>query len=262
MTLINFLNSRLGILLMALLIGSTTLSYANSETSYFQLKVYHFQTSKQEATIDQFLQEAYIPAMHKLGFKQVGVFKPLDNAKKDDKLIYVLYTSNNLENFASLDADLLKDDQYLEKGRPYLEAKHDAPPFLRIESILMKAFRSKPNMSIPKLNSDKAKRVYELRSYEGPTEKLSANKIDMFNNGEIDIFENLNFNAVFYGQVIAGSTMPNLMYLTCFEDMADREAHWKAFGTPYKAMSELPQYQNNVSKNVTILCMPTSYSDF
>lgn len=75
-------------------------------------------------------------------------------------------------------------------------------------------------------------------------------------------FKKLNFNAVFYGQVIAGSTMPNLMYLTSFENMADRDEHWKAFGPLYKPMSEMPKYQNNVSKNVTILCSPTDYSDY
>jgi len=83
----------------------------------------------------------------------------------------------------------------------------------------------------------------------------------MFNNGEIDIFKKLNFNAVFYGQVIAGSTMPNLIYLTTFENMTERDAHWKAFGPLYKPMADLPQYQNNVSKNVTTLCRPTDYSD-
>ncbi|VTP95663.1 Uncharacterised protein [Sphingobacterium daejeonense] len=29
---------------------------------------------------------------------------------------------------------------------------------------------------------------------------LSLNKISMFNDGEIDIFKKLNFNAVFYGR--------------------------------------------------------------
>lgn len=260
--LINHLTARIGILLLMQLIGGSPFVQAGQKPSYFQLKVYHFQTPNQEKAIDQFLAQAYIPAMHRLGFKQIGVFKPLDNKKESDKLIYVLSTANELKKFANLDVEILKDAQYIEKGKPYLDAPHNEPPFSRIESILMKAFQGMPDLSIPKLSSDKSLRVYELRSYEGPTEKLSANKISMFNNGEIDIFSNLNFNAVFYGQVIAGSTMPNLMYLTCFENMADREAHWKAFGPPYKAMDELPQYQNNVSKNVTILCAPTSYSDF
>jgi hypothetical protein len=55
--------------------------------------------------------------------------------------------------------------------------------------------------------------------------------------------------------------MPNLIYLTTFENMKDRDEHWKAFGPLYKPMAEMPKYQNNVSKNVTILCAPTDYSD-
>jgi len=52
----------------------------------------------------------------------------------------------------------------------------------------------------------------------------------MFNaGGEITIFNKLNFNSVFYGDVIAGCRMPNLMNMTSFENMADREAHWKEF---------------------------------
>lgn len=212
--------------------------------------------------IDQYLEEAFIPAMHRLGFSQVGVFKPTENQSKDDKLIYVLFTADKLDQFARLDVELANDSQHTEKGKAYLLAAHDNPPFSRLETILLRAFEGMKQLSTPKLKSDKKNRIYELRSYEASTENYSANKIDMFNNGEIDIFTNLNFNAVFYGQVIAGSTMPNLMYLTCFEDIADREAHWKAFGAPYKPMSELPQYQNNVSKNVTTLCTPASYSDF
>ena len=36
----------------------------------------------------------------------------------------------------------------------------------------------------------------------------------MFNEGgEIRLFARLNFNAVFYGDVLAGDRMPNLMYM-------------------------------------------------
>jgi len=255
------MNYRLWVLVLVFLIGNQSFSFAKAKTTYFQLKVYHFQNSQQEGVIDQYLEKAYLPAMHKLGFNHVAVFKPIENKDKSDKLIYVFTSSNNLDKFANLDVDLLKDKEYLEVGKEYLDAAYNNVPFSRVETILMKAFESMPNISLPKLNSDKSQRVYELRSYEGPTEKLSANKISMFNNGEIDIFKKLNFNAVFYGQVIAGSTMPNLIYLTTFENMADRDEHWKAFGPLYKPMSDMPKYQNNVSKNVTILCTPASYSD-
>jgi hypothetical protein len=35
--------------------------------------------------------------------------------------------------------------------------------------------------------------------------------------GEVPLFVRLGFNAVFYGEVIVGSHMPNLMYMTTFE---------------------------------------------
>ncbi len=67
----------------------------------------------------------------------------------------------------------------------------------------------------PVLKSSSVEKVYELRSYESATEKLYLNKVDMFNaGGEITLFEQLGFNAVFYGMVLAGSKMPNLMYMT------------------------------------------------
>ncbi|WP_197734155.1 hypothetical protein [Sphingobacterium daejeonense] len=44
--------------------------------------------------------------------------------------------------------------------------------------------------------------------------------------------------------------------------MKDRDEHWKAFGPLYKPMAEMPKYQNNVSKNVTILCTPQTIQIF
>ena len=87
----------------------------------------------------------------------------------------------------------------------------------------------------------------------------------MFNaGGEISIFKKLNFNAVFYGGVVAGSRMPNLMYLTCFENMPERDAHWKSFtdDADVKKLFAADEYKNNVSKADIILMRATAYSDY
>lgn len=57
--------------------------------------------------------------------------------------------------------------------------------------------------------------------------------------------------------------MPNLMYMTSFDDMAARDAHWKTFGAdPYwKELSARPEYQNNVSHIDIVFMHPTGYSD-
>src|SRR5262249_25673115 len=142
------------------------------------------------------------------------------------------------------------DADYLSAGAPYLDAAFNAPLYSRMETILLRAFPLAPQMQLPALKSDKKERVYELRSYESATEGKFENKVRMFNQGdEIGLFKKLNFNAVFYSEVIAGSKMPNLMYMTSFENKADRDEHWKTFvADPYwKNLSSMPEYQNNVS---------------
>lgn len=236
---------------------------ANSKSKqyYYQLKVYHLKTKSQEDRVDRFLKDAYLPALHRAGIKEVGVFKPVAE-NTEGKLIYVFVSTPDFKLFANLEARLQKDKAYLQAGEEYLNAPYNDPPYTRIESTLMKAFQGMPAPAVPNLTSPRSERIYELRSYESATENLSLNKIDMFNSGEIEIFDRLNFNPIFYGEVISGSTMPNLVYMTTFNNKKERDEHWVAFGPEYKPMTLLPKYQNNVSKNVTLLLYPTEYSDF
>jgi len=107
-------------------------------------------------------------------------------------------------------------------------------------------------------------RVYELRSYEGYTENIFKNKVKMFNDGdEIGLFKRLEFNAVFYAEVISGSRTPNLMYMTTFANLTSRDEHWKAFvnDDQWKTLKAMPEYQHNVSKINIYLLHPTAYSD-
>lgn len=89
--------------------------------------------------------------------------------------------------------------------------------------------------------------------------------LKMFNQGdEISIFDRLGFNAVFYAEVLSGSRMPNLMYMTAFNNKADRDEHWEAFNNDpaWKKLRAMEEYQHNVSKADIILLNPTDYSDF
>ena len=86
----------------------------------------------------------------------------------------------------------------------------------------------------------------------------------MFNEGgEIALFKRLNFNSVFYAEVIAGSRMPNLMYLTCYNNRADRDEHWKVFGADpeWNKLKNVPEYLYTVAKNDTQLLNPAEYSE-
>ncbi|WP_217452261.1 NIPSNAP family protein [Mucilaginibacter humi] len=118
---------------------------------------------------------------------------------------------------------------------------------------------------MPNLTAKKADRIYELRSYESATEKYNASKVKMFNVGdEIGIFKGYNFNAIFYAEVIAGSHMPNLMYMTTFNGLQDNKDKWKLFFADerFKALGKMAEYQKNVSKAESLFLYPADYSDY
>jgi hypothetical protein len=231
----------------------------------YQLTLYHYTTAAQEAVLDTYCKDALLPALHRLGYKNIGVFKALANDTSIVKSLYVYLPLKKLDDQLLLNEKLNKDTAYLSAGTAYLNADFSTPPYSRMEVMVLKAFPLAPQMQLPNLTGPKSERVYELRSYESSTEKIFRNKVKMFNEGgEIGLFKRLNFNAVFYSEVIAGSHMPNLMYMTTFENKADRDAHWKTFGSDpfWKTLSAMPEYQHNVSLNDSKFLRPTEYSDF
>ncbi|HSC39977.1 MAG TPA: NIPSNAP family protein, partial [Chitinophagaceae bacterium] len=171
----------------------------------------------------------------------------------------------SLEQWHQLAVLPQKETAPADAGAGYTNAVYTAPPYTRMESILVEAFPLAPAMTLPALQGPHEAHIYELRSYESATEKYNASKVKMFNaGGEIALFKRLGFNGIFYGEVISGSHMPNLMYLTSFDNRQARDEHWKAFGDDpeWKQLKAQPEYQNNVSKAEVILCHATAYSDF
>ncbi len=228
--------------------------------SYFELKVYHISTSSQEATIDSFLRYQYLPFLHAAKINHVGVFKPISNDTASDKKIYVFIPFKSLKEWESLSAESFMGSQ----SEGYAEAPYTKPAYNRIETILLKAFPMMPELASSKLTAPKSERVYELRSYESPSEKYFKSKVKMFNEGgEIGLFARLGFNGVFYSEVVFGSKMPNLMYMTSFENMKTRDEHWKTFSTDpeWKVLSAKPEYQNNVAHIDIVFLRSAEFSD-
>lgn len=232
---------------------------------FYQLTVYHYSTARQETMLDNYLKNALLPSLHRNGINQAGVFKAITNDTAALKLMYVLVPIKSLDMLTKLQEKLAADDEYQAAGTEYINTGYKDPAYDRMETILLKAFPLAPKMQAPQLKAEKKDRVYELRSYEGASEKIFKNKVHMFNEGdEIAIFKRLNFNPVFYSEVVSGSKMPNLMYMTSFESMDDRNAHWKAFGSDsaWVRLKSMPLYQNNVSHIDITFLHGVEYSDF
>jgi hypothetical protein len=213
---------------------------------------------------DNFLKTAYLPALHRYGIKNIGVFKPISNDTASDKLIYVLIPFTSLDQWMKINERLNSDATFKSAGESFLHADAKSPAFVRMESILLQPFSGQTFLNIPKPKD--AGRIFELRSYESPTWHLADKKRAMFNKDEINIFRRLGFNPVFYAEVISGSHMPNLMYMPIFKSVEDRNAQWKVFGNDpkWKEISTDPFNENNVSVNHidSILMHATDYSDY
>jgi hypothetical protein len=231
---------------------------------YYITQVYHCSTTSQLAAIDVYLKNSYLPHLHQSGITNVGVFEPITNDTAKDKTIMVWIPISSLQQLDKLDQfkeaiDPLKPNELLS-----LTTTNSSLPYNRLETIISKSFKFQGQF-VKKTSFQKSpENIYEFRSYESPDEATFLKKVHMFNEGkEIDLFKTLNFNALYYSKVIAGSTMPNLIYITRFSSLADREAHWKSFveSAAWKQMSTLPEYLNTVSKSIIILMRAKDYSD-
>lgn len=228
----------------------------------YQIRIYKLRTNEQMQQLDQFLKDAYLPALHRAGIKKAGVLKPLSNDTAVVKSVFVIIPFSSMKSFTDLDRKLRRDESYMTAGKSFREAPSDHAPYDRMESILLEAFNGQKHWILPE---KKQGNIFELRSYESPTEKLHDKKVAMFENGEIELFRKLQFNTVFYAKVISGSRMPNFMYMPSFSSVDDRNAHWKTFGADaeWKAMSSDPVNENKVSVSHidSILMQATDYSD-
>ena len=254
-----------GVLSLTVFLLVFVISSTLSARDYYQIKVYKVKDQAQQTAVDNYLKDAFLPALHKNGIKKVGVFKPIESDTASyGKKIFVFIPLKSLDQIEKIEESLAKDKDYQSKGAAYINAPFDNPPYVRLESILLRAFTSQPDFFSPKFSTPKSEQIFELRSYQSATEKIYNKKVEMFNEGgETKIFEKIGANAIFYGEVLSGSEMPNLMYMTSYENIKSNKDHWKAFGDSpeWKKLSGMEEYKNTVSKINKFMLYPADYSD-
>ncbi len=229
---------------------------------YYELRRYQLQSGPQHPLADAYFRDALIPALNRLGISPVGVFS-IDIGEGSPSLT-VLMPSASLETLVTAEFRLEQDAEYLKAGAPFLNAPAKQPAYVRMESSLMLAFEGMPKLTVPRATAEHGARVFELRTYESPTDQDHKRKVEMFNSGEFDIFEKAGFWQVFYGDTVVGSRMPNLTYMIGFPDLAERAKMWKAFGSvpEWKKLSGSARYNfEEIVSNITnVILSPTAYS--
>ncbi len=227
--------------------------------SYYELRRYEIESPEQKAGLDKFLSEAAIEAWNGLGIQPVGVFYPNEGLSP----IYVLLPHPSVASFVTLTSRLSENQKFQQKGANFLNAPADKPAYKSVEVQFMAAFEGMPRLERP---TEAPTRVFQLRTYESPSEKAGLKKIEMFNTAEIGIFRKVGLHPVFFGQTLAGTKMPNLTYMLGFQDMDESKANWKKFGADpdWQKLRAMPEYMDKViirKNGITNLYLkPASYS--
>ena len=243
----------------------TSANAANTPREFYLIQIYHCTNKDQVNGVDAYLKNTYLPFLHKTGIAKVGVFAPIANDTASDKKIYVWVPMPSLDMLDKLDQAVEKLDPMGKNALVDLENADSSLPYTRVERIVSKAFKLQTQYEKKTSLTKSPDRIYEYRCYESPTENAHLRKVHMFNEGgEISLFKSLNFNAIFYSKAIVGARMPNLIYMTSFNNMADRDAHWKAFSASpiWKDISTMPKYLKAVNRNETVLMTARDYADF
>jgi len=226
---------------------------------YYELRTYTLKDTNQQRMVEDYFKLAAIPALNRLGVKNIGIFTELKPEGQSKLYAFIPYKS--ISEFESVAEKLEQDKVYLTAGAAYLNAAATAPAYERIESSLLKAFAHMPGVELP----GQAPRIFELRRYEHATEAAGKKKLEMFNDaGEIDIFKRLGFKPVFFGETIIGENRPNLIYMVTFDDEEAQGKHWKSFGSDpeWKKVSANPDYADAklVSKITSTKLKPADFS--
>jgi hypothetical protein len=232
-------------------------------TDFYVWRHFIVRTGTQPQRLGEFLKNAAIPALNRLGHKPIGVFEVVAGVPSPS--IFVLTPSTSLANLAGVEAGLERDADFMKAADAYLNAPATDPFYVRQELSLLAAFPNVPHIVVPAATAAGGPRLFELRIYESHNERAHRMKMQMFTEmGEVDIFRRVGLTPVFFARTLIGSRMPNLTYMLVHENLAGREKSWAAFGgdPEWKKLRSTPGYADAeiVSNITTVFLRPASYS--
>jgi hypothetical protein len=227
---------------------------------YIELRRYHLLPGPKQRAFTAFVGDVAIPAMNRAGVGKVGAFTVVYGENAPSLLLVLVHAT--LDTVVSLRDRLASDAAYARAGAAILDASLADPPFVRIESALLRSFDAMPTLEPSSAAGTATARIYEMRTYESHSDRAALNKLKMFNAGEVPIFRRSGLTPVFFGETLIGTKMPSLSYMLTFSDMAARDRAWSAFSKDpeWKALSADAQYRDNVSAISDIILQPTAYS--
>ena len=226
---------------------------------FYEIRIYRVFDFEKQQQLESWMQNALMPALGRLGIKNVGVFR--NHGDENDHSQFMVIPFSSLEQFGDLNVKLAADKEFTELSKGWFEQDMKDPGYVRIDSWITQAFTGIPEMELPAHIAD-PDRIYEMRLYESHNMDSARRKVAMFDDGEIQIMRDVKLGPVFFGRTLAGPGSPNLIYLLTAENDAAHKEHWKAFlaHPEWDRIKVLPEYKDTVSKIQNWFLKPTAFS--
>jgi hypothetical protein len=125
------------------------------------------------------------------------------------------------------------------------------------------AFDSFKKLVPPPSSAARTPWIFELRTYQSPSESMGLNKVQMFNSGETALMREVGLSPVFFSRTLVGPQTPNLTYMLSGENREVHTQHWKAFtdSPVWNKLNNDPQFPKaNVSRIISIFLKRTAAS--
>jgi hypothetical protein len=255
-----FLSSSLATSALALADAAAAQPAATPVRQFYLIRRYNLRSGPKLKLTEDYFAHALIPAIGRMGFGPVGAFR-LDFGP-ETPAYFLLVPGPTTDDLAKLDLNLAGDSEFVALAAPFWNATAAAPAFERVDAWLLQAFAGWGKITPPA--NTKEKRIFQLRTYESPSNGEHMRKVEMFHSGEFGIFLKCGFRPVFFADTLIGSRMPSLTYMLSFADMADLEARWDVFRSDpdWKKLSADPRYAFDpiVSNIANLLLSPLDCS--
>ncbi len=233
---------------------------SRAEREFYELRRYHIESGEQQDLVLEHLEASLLPALGRAGLDRIGVFVSAEEGDGHD--VHMLLPFRSLAVLGDLDGTLAKDPVYQEAARSHFERTDKNAAYTRIESRLLQAFSGMPVIELPASTGDRAPRIFELRTYESRNADAARRKVEMFDEGEIQLMRDVGLGPVFYGATRIGHDVPNLTYMLSATDRKSHAEHFQAFlaSPEWEQMKAIPRYLGTVSKITNWFLKPVGFS--
>jgi len=205
------------------------------------------------ARLDRLMTDILLPLYKDMGV-EVGCFR--ENNQNSPAAYYYLFVYPSFDIYLKANDILLKNTAFVEAMKE--DAAAARPMFFRYDSYLCRPFEA-----WKKITPVAGKTIFEWRKYDSANIEAGTRKVEMFNKEEIAVFVECGVNPFSFGQIIAGKDMPGLIYVTHYDDMADRDASWAKFSAhpEWQRMRVAPEWANaTIPNNRIVFLTPLPYS--